>query len=242
MDFKVAGTRNGVTAIQLDVKRPLPQNVLFDALRLANLGRAGILDTMSHHTQSTFGKTGRRDEPKPKAPRVEVVHFDPNRKRDLVGPGGVVLRQLEERYGVDIDLTQEGKCLLFGPDRNMVEKARATVMDLVSNVVEGEVYTGTVIDIKDFGAIVELLRNKEGLLHVSELTLDQEEMKTHPEGIAGFVRKELRIGDKIELLCIGVDVVKGTVRLSRKALLRRNGENLRDSNSERDASRAVIQQ
>jgi polyribonucleotide nucleotidyltransferase len=153
------------------------------------------------------------------APRVAIVRFDPLRKRDLIGPGGAILRQLEDRFGVSLDLTQEGQCLLYGANREMVAKARSAVMDLVADVEEGEVYEGTVIEIKDFGAIIELLRNKEGLLHVSELGNDSD---SHPKGNLGIVGKHLRVGQTIEVLCIGVDPVQGSIRLSRKELLRRN--------------------
>jgi polyribonucleotide nucleotidyltransferase len=219
MDFKIAGTRKGVTAVQLDVKQPLPVEVLIKGLYLAKSGRIGILNMMRDQSMKAFGGLYCRPEPKQSAPRVEVVRFDPLRKRDLVGPGGVVLRQLEDRYGVSLDLTQEGQCLLFGPNREMVEKAKWTVMDLVADVVEGEVYTGTVIEVKDFGAIIELLRNKEGLLHISELSTDNDEVRRHPQGNAGFVADHLKVGQKIEVLCIGVDPIQGSVKLSRRALL-----------------------
>ena len=98
----------------------------------------------------------------------------------------------------------------------MVANAKAAVMDLVADVVEGEVYQGTIVEIKDFGAIVELLRNKEGLLHVSELVDDL----SHPEGNFGLVHQHLKAGQKIDVLCTGVDPVQGTIRLSRKALTR----------------------
>lgn len=219
MDFKIAGTRKGVTAIQLDVKEPLPISVLVEALHLAKAGRIAIIDAMDKQCSLSFGNELGRSEPKPLAPRVEVVRFDPQRKKDLVGPGGVVLRQLEDRYGVALDLTQEGQCLLFGANRDMVEDAKQTVMDLVAEVVEGETYVGTVIEIKDFGAIIELLRNKEGILHVSEISPDPDAARLHPEGNMGFVRQQLKLGQKLELLCIGVDPVQGSVKLSRKALL-----------------------
>jgi len=219
MDFKIGGTRNGVTALQLDVKRPLPQSLLLEALDLARAGRRAILDEME--SQSTnLGGLLPRPEPKESAPRVELVRFDPRRKRDLVGPGGVVLRQLEDLYGVSIDLTQEGQCLLFGADRKLVSLAKSTVMDLVSDVVEGETYEGTVIEIKDFGAIVELLRNKEGLLHVSEIPSadDRENSSSHPCGNLGRVNKYLHLGQKIKVICTGVDPVQGSIKLSRKGL------------------------
>lgn len=123
------------------------------------------------------------------------------------------MRQLEDRFGVSLDLTQEGQCLLYGANPDMVTKARSSVMDLVADVEEGEVYDGTVIEIKDFGAIIELLRNKEGLLHVSELTNDSE---SHPKGNLGKVSQHLRVGQQIQVLCIGVDPVQGSIRLSRK--------------------------
>jgi polyribonucleotide nucleotidyltransferase len=221
MDFKIAGTRSGVTAIQLDVKVPVELPILADALRLAASGRNKIIDAMETEARHVFHGSWRRVGPKESAPRVEVVRFDPQRKRDLLGPGGIILRQLEERYDVSIDLTQEGQCLLVGKDRDLVNKAKLTVMDLVAEVVEGEQYTGTVIEIKDYGATIELLRNKEGLLHISELSLDEKGLASHPEGSYGFISRELRVGQTIDVLCIGVDPLQGTAKLSRKALLRR---------------------
>jgi polyribonucleotide nucleotidyltransferase len=216
MDFKIAGTANGVTALQLDVKRPLSQKLLLEALELARAGRRAMLDEMESQSKSLGGLLP-RPEPKASAPRVEVVRFNPQRKRDLVGPGGVVLRQLEDRYGVSIDLTQEGQCLLFGANREMVSRAKSTVMDLVADVIEGEIYEGTIIEIKDFGAIVELLRNKEGLLHVSEL-VDNQASRDHPDGNLGMVNQHLKLGQRIKVICTGVDPVQGTIKLSRKGL------------------------
>jgi polyribonucleotide nucleotidyltransferase len=215
MDFKVAGTIAGVTAIQLDVKKPLPFSVLPEALELAKAGRQEILKEMDNLCRKTVLKGLRkRINLKDSAPRVEVVRFDPERKRDLIGPGGAVLRQLEDRYDVSLDLTQEGQCLLFGSDKDMVAKARSAVADLVADVEVGEVYQGTIIEVKDYGAIVELLRNKSGLLHVSELTDDV----SHPEGNLGVVKKHLKVGDTIKVLCTAVDPVQGSIRLSVKAL------------------------
>lgn len=93
-------------------------------------------------------------------------------------------------------------------------------MDLVAEVEVGEVYEGTVVELKDFGAIVELLRNKEGILHVSELT-DESEVKDHPEGIAGFVNDFLKVGQTLEVLCTGVDPIQGSIKLSRRAVLQK---------------------
>lgn len=106
---------------------------------------------------------------------------------------------------------------MHGRDAEMVGKAKAAVMDLVADVEEGGIYEGVVMAVKDFGAVVELLRNKEGLLHVSELT-DDKNILNNPEGNLGVVKEMVKVGDKIRVLCIGVDPVEGSIRLSRKRL------------------------
>ena len=220
MDFKVAGTDSGLTAMQLDVKRPVPLEIVIQAMDIAKEGRTAILSSMSAGANESSAGIIHQLEPrrrlKSSAPRVEIVRFNPARKRDLVGPGGAVLKQLESRYGVSLDLSQEGQCLLYGNDAPAVAKAKSAVQDLVADVVEGEIYQGTIIEIKDFGAVIELLRNKEGLLHVSELG---SQVDQHPEGNFGLVRKELTVGDQISVRCIGVDPVQGHIKLSRKSLL-----------------------
>jgi polyribonucleotide nucleotidyltransferase len=215
MDFKIAGTYTGVTALQLDVKKPIPLTVLPDALELARAGRQAILKEMDEQCKRT-ALQGLKHRPslKDTAPRVEVIRFDPQRKRDLIGPGGAVLRQIEDRFNTSLDLTQDGQCLLFGTDKDMVAKAKSVVVDLVADVLGGEIYEGTVVEIRDYGAIVELLRNKEGLLHVSELAEDISD----PEGNLGAMKKHVNVGDKIKVLCTGVDPVQGSIRLSVKAL------------------------
>jgi polyribonucleotide nucleotidyltransferase len=227
MDFKIAGTREGVTALQLDVKKPLPLFILGPALELAREGRIVILDRMSSlcnlSSKNVLCDLRPRPTMKYSAPRVEIVRFDPLRKRDLIGPGGAVLRQLEDRFGVSLDLTQEGHCLLYGANKDMVAEAKSAVMDLVSDVVVGGVYEGTVIDLMDFGAVVELLRNKEGLLHVSEMGADlvasgKGADRSH-HGSFNIVKQQLQIGQKIEVLCTDVDPVQGVIKLSRKALV-----------------------
>ncbi|GKY97292.1 hypothetical protein MPSEU_000687600 [Mayamaea pseudoterrestris] len=216
MDLKVAGTPLGVTALQLDVKQPLSVQVIVDALYLAQRGRQSILQEMQAQSMN-LGGLKPRAELKESAPRVEVIHFDPQRKRDAVGPGGIVLRQIEDRYGVSLDLTQEGRCLIFGSSRDMVQKAKIIIMDLVSDVAIGDVYMGTVIEVKDFGAIIELLRNKEGLLHVSEI-IGEGDPGSHPQGLSGYVRQRLNIGQQVEVQVISIDPVQGSIKLSMKHL------------------------
>ena len=119
---------------------------------------------------------------------------------------------MEERFNVSLDLTQDGQCLLFGDDHAMVKKAKVAVMDLVSDVETGGTYEGTVIELRDFGAIIELLRNKEGLCHVSELA-STENIKAHPKGAIGLINSMLSVGQKIDVICTAVDPVQGTIRL-----------------------------
>lgn len=184
--------------MQLDVKRPLDMATVTNALDLAKEGRHAILDAMENECKNTLPGLQPRTSMKSTAPRVEIVRFDPNRKRDLIGPGGAVLRQLEDRFNISLDLSQEGQCLIFGP-LSSVSRAKSVIMDLVSDVEEGGVYEGTVIEIKDYGAVIELLRNKEGLLHVSEIT-DAADGR-HPGGSLGLVKEHLKVGDKIEVMC-----------------------------------------
>ena len=216
MDFKIAGTHDMVTAVHLDVHEPLPHGIVFDALRLAKDSRRVLLEKMETDASKSSGRSIKnlrpRAELKPSAPRVEVVRFDPMRKKDLLGPGGAVIRQMEDRFNVSLDLTQEGQCLLFGEDREMVRKARVAVMDLVSDVEVGEVYEGTVIEIRDFGVIVELLRNKEGLCHVSEMA-GRDKIRSHPKGPMGLINSLVKVGQKIDVECTAVDPVMGTIRV-----------------------------
>jgi polyribonucleotide nucleotidyltransferase len=216
MDFKVAGTKDYVTAFQLDVKKPLSVSIIFDALDLARKGRVEILNAMDVQSEKTskgaIVELLPRPDLKPTAPRVEIVRFDPARKKDLLGPGGVVIRQMEDRFNVSLDLTQEGQCLLYGDDRNMVRKAKVAVMDLVSDVEVGLTYEGTVIELRDFGAVIELLRNKEGLCHVSELA-GKDDIRSHPSGSLGLVNELLQLGQKIDVVCTAVDAIQGTIRV-----------------------------
>ena len=152
MDFKVAGTRDEVTAVQLDVKysEGIPIDVLCEAVVKARDGRHRILDEMaSVQTRASI---------KDSAPPVEAVQYDPASKKDLVGPGGAVMKQLEEAYGVDLDLSQEGQCLIYGAK---AKDARDAVNELVGDVDIGGVYGGVVLEQRDFGVVVEIMRNKE---------------------------------------------------------------------------------
>ncbi|KAL3945019.1 MAG: hypothetical protein SGBAC_000876 [Bacillariaceae sp.] len=225
MDFKIAGTDCAVTAFQLDVKNPLPLDVVSEALLLAKDGRIEMLNEMEAQSRETSGGDVSsllpRSDLKDAAPRVNIVKYDPTRKKSLVGPGGAVIRQMEDRFNVSLDLTQEGRCLLFGDDREMVRQAKAAVMDLVADVEVGGIYEGTVIELRDFGAIIEVLRNKEGLCHISEL-VEQEEIKRNKRGTLGLVNSVLQVGQRIDVECAAVDPVQGTIRLKPRKKLSPN--------------------
>ena len=216
MDFKIAGTESEVTAFQLDVDAPLPISTISKALDLAKEARIEILNEMEKQAQTSSSgvitELLPRSDLKKSAPRVNIVRYDPARKKSLVGPGGAVIRQMEDRFNVSLDLTQEGQCLLFGADHEMVRQAKVAVMDLVADVEVGGVYEGTVIELRDFGAIIELLRNKEGLCHISELA-EKDEMKGNTKGTLGLVHSLLEVGQRIEVECTAVDQVQGTIRL-----------------------------
>ena len=146
--------------------------------------------------------------------------------------------QLEEAYGVDLDLSQDGQCLIYGAQ---AKAARDAVNELVGDVEIGEVYGGVVLEQRDFGVVIEIMRNKEALLHVSELTDDPEVLK-HPEGNAGVVRSLTALGQKIDLECLDVDRVRGWVKMSRKSVVRKGlqeGEKYKDEEMERSRTRAL---
>ncbi|CAN0041379.1 unnamed protein product [Discosporangium mesarthrocarpum] len=166
MDFKVAGTPSGVTAMQLDVKLEggIPLSVLETALVKAEHGRKKVLMAMSKAIKCPA------PELKPRAPRCEIVQFEPDRKKDIVGFQGQMLRKIEDTYGVHVDLSEEGQAVLFGENSENVTAAKREVQDLVQDLREGEVLTGKVVEVQHYGCEVELLRNQTGLLHVSHMT------------------------------------------------------------------------
>ncbi|GMH53851.1 hypothetical protein TL16_g01546 [Triparma laevis f. inornata] len=207
MDFKVAGTTEGITSMQLDVKLAggVPVDVLVEALEKARVGRLHILGQIVQE---------RREKIKDTAPMVEVVRYDATRMKDLVGPGGAVINQIEAAYGVVMDLSQEGVALIYG---GKAKQARNAVNELVADVEEGGIYEGVILELKDFGCVVEVLRNKEALLHVSEISNAD---VSHPSGNAGVVSELVAVGMKIDLVCIGVDKVRGHIKMSRAKLVK----------------------
>ncbi|CEN76070.1 polynucleotide phosphorylase/polyadenylase [[Clostridium] sordellii] len=203
MDFKVAGTENGITAIQMDIKiAGIDEEVLRTALKQAKVGRIHILNEM----RKTIS------EPKPElskyAPKIVTMNINPDKIRDVIGPGGKIITKIIDETGVKIDIEQTGEVFISGIDAEMIAKAQELINNIVAEAEVGETYTGKVTRIMNFGAFVEILPGKEGLLHISHIAHER----------VNKVEDVLNIGDEVTVKVTEIDE-KGRVNLSRKALL-----------------------
>ena len=205
MDFKVCGTRDGVTGFQLDLKiQGLPFDIAKEAIKQVTEARFKILDKMDEALPS------HRKELREHAPRIETVQIDPEKIGALIGPGGKNIRRITEVTGANIDIDEDnsGKIRIYATDTEAMNRALQEI-DLVTGEIEvGKIYRGIVRGVKEFGAFVECLPGKEGLCHISELA-DFRVNKT--EDIC-------KLGDEIIVKCIGIDD-KGRVKLSRRAAM-----------------------
>ena len=220
MDFKIAGTREGITAVQLDTKLSgLSTDIVREALDQAKRARTTLLDSMG----STMAAP--RPELAPHAPRVFTLQIDPEKIGDVIGPGGKMIRKLEADFLCKIDIEQDGRVFIAAPDQLSGERALSAVQDLTREVKVGEIYTGKVVRIAPFGAFIELLPGRDGLLHISQIA---------PERIER-VEDVLNMGDEVEVRVIEIDP-QGKVRLSRKDLLP-GGEGTSGGSRRREPSR-----
>jgi polyribonucleotide nucleotidyltransferase len=209
MDFKVAGTRDGVTALQMDIKiRSVDWGVMERALEQARQGRLWILDRMEEETQRELPGLRPRVDLSPYAPRVTVVQIKPERIRDVIGPGGRVIRAIQETTGAKIDVDDSGEVTIFAPDRAAIERAKAWVEELTQEAELGRTYLGKVKRVVEFGAFVEIFPGTEGLIHVSHLA----------EGRVEKVSDVVSEGDEVLAKCIDIDPA-GRIRLSRREAL-----------------------
>ncbi len=210
MDFKVAGTRNGVTAVQMDIKvRSIDWSVMERALAQARVGRLHILDCMESETRDVLGgKFEARTEVANHAPRMSALWIKPDRIRDIIGPGGRVIRAIQEATGAKIDIEDNGEVKVFAPDRDQLDRARAMIEELTQEAEIGRVYLGKVKRIADFGAFVEIFPGTDGLIHISHLA----------EARIEKVTDVLNEGDEVLAKCIDIDPT-GRIRLSRKEAL-----------------------
>jgi polyribonucleotide nucleotidyltransferase len=210
MDFKVAGTKDGITALQMDIKVPNVTTALMkEALEQARRGRLHILDKMSQVLTET------RADMSPYAPRIYTVKIPQDKIRDVIGPGGKVIRGIIEQTGVKIDVEDDGTVHVASNDPDAAKKALQIIGDLTATAEIGKTYLGKVVRIVDFGAFVEIFPGTDGLLHISEIA----------ENRVKEVRDELKEGDQILVKVIGLEGNK--IKLSRKAVLREQREKLK---------------
>ncbi len=203
MDFKVAGTPNGITAIQMDIKiAGIDKEILKTALGQAKEGRLHILNEMKK-TLDTH-----REEMSEYAPRIIKLKIHPDKVRDVIGPGGKTITSIIEETGVKIDIEKDGEVFIMSPDKELGQKAKDMILTIVKEVEEGEIYEGKVTRIMNFGAFVEILPKKEGLVHISNIAHERVEK----------VEDVLKIGDIVKVKVTEIDK-QGRINLSRKALI-----------------------
>ncbi len=203
MDFKVTGTKEGITALQMDIKiDSLSFEVMEKALAQAKEGRLHILNEMN----KTLSKY--REQLSPYAPRIELMHIKPDKIGEVIGTGGKVINKIIEETGVKVDIESSGQIYLASPDKEKIKQAKKMIEDICEEVEEGKIYDGKVIKVAPFGAFVELMPNVSGLLHISEIANRR----------INEVSDILNEGDtvKVKVLQIGDN---GRIRLSRKVLL-----------------------
>lgn len=204
MDFKVAGTTNGITALQMDIKiTNIDRSILETALEKAYKGRMEILENM----RACIDRP--RETLSPYAPKIVTIRIDPEKIRDVIGPSGRVINKIIEQTGVKIDIEQDGRIYIASPDIEQNNAAKKMIEDLVREVVVGEIYLGTVKRIEKYGAFIELFPGKEGLCHISQLDRNR----------VGKVSDVVKVGDSIMVKVTGIDE-QGRVNLSRKAVLK----------------------
>lgn len=203
MDFKVAGTTEGVTAIQMDIKvAGIDRDILYSALQQAKRGRAFILGKMLECIDKPAAELS------PYAPRVETIKIKVDKIRDVIGTGGKVVKKIIDETGVQIDIHEDGNIFISSVDAEGMKKARQMIEDIVREVEVGEVYTGKVTRLMKFGAFIEVLPGKEGLCHISQLADHRVEK----------VEDVVQVGDQLQVKVVEIDD-KGRVNLSHKACL-----------------------
>ncbi|MCF6464688.1 polyribonucleotide nucleotidyltransferase [Clostridium sp. Cult2] len=203
MDFKVAGTEKGVTAIQMDIKiSGIDRTILTEALKRARDGRLFILGKMNEAISKP------RKELSPYAPRIITMQVDPDKIRDIIGPGGKMINKIIDETGVKIDIDDDGKVSIASDNMENGKKAMKIIEEIVKDVEIGDIYMGKVVKIVPFGAFVEIINGKEGLLHISNIANER----------INKVEDVLSNGDQVLVKVIDIDN-QGRINLSRKAAL-----------------------
>src|SRR5271163_1568469 len=206
MDFKVAGTRKGITALQMDIKiMGITPQIMREALEQARHGRLFLLDTMDGVI------SGAREEKSQFAPRIHTIQIPTDKIRDLIGPGGKVIRGIIDATGVKIDVDDSGRVNVASSDADGLARAIQMISDLTAVPEVGKTYLGKVVRLAEFGAFVEIFPGTDGLLHISEIAEHR-------------VKDELREGDQVLVKVLGIE--GNRIKLSRKALLKEQREKL----------------
>lgn len=205
MDFKVAGSRQGITALQMDIKiKGITEQILRESLAQARIARMQLLD----HLASTIAAP--RPDLSPYAPKIEMMKIDPDQIKVVIGKGGETINKIIDETGVKIDIDDDGNLSIASSDQAMIDRAKEIIEILTHEIVAGEVYEGVVKRIEKFGAFVEILPKKEGMIHISELEHHR----------VAKVEDVLAIGDRVKVKVMEIDP-RGRINLSRKALLER---------------------
>ncbi|MCR4406267.1 MAG: polyribonucleotide nucleotidyltransferase [Anaerolineae bacterium] len=203
MDFKVAGTRQGITALQMDIKiKGISYEIMAEALAQAREARNFILDRMLEAMPAV------RPELSPYAPRITIIHIDPEKIGTVIGPGGKTIRGIQETTGAKIDIEEDGSVYIASTDGPSAKRAQEMIEALVEEAQIGKIYTGKVVRTTDFGAFVEILPGQDGMVHISQLA----------DYRVPSVEDVVHVGDEIMVMVTDIDS-EGKIRLSRQAVL-----------------------
>ncbi|WP_414049493.1 polyribonucleotide nucleotidyltransferase [Macrococcus animalis] len=203
MDFKVAGTADGITAIQMDIKIDgLSEDILREALEQARIGRLHIME----HMMATISEP--RSSLSPYAPKIKIIHINPDKIRDVIGPGGKKINEIIDATGVKLDIEQDGTVFIGSSDEAMIAEAQKLIENIVREAKVGEIYMSTVKRIEKFGAFVEIFPGKDALVHISQLSKER----------VNKVEDVIKMGDQFLVKVTEIDR-QGRVNASRKVLL-----------------------
>lgn len=208
MDFKVAGTAKGITALQMDIKiEGITRDILVEALESAKNARLEILNNM----MNTIGQP--REQLSEYAPKVQMIQIKPDQIKIVIGKGGDQINQIIDETGVKIDIEEDGKVSVYGEDQAMIDRAIEIIEELTEEVEVGKIYKGKVVRIENFGAFVEVIKGTDGLVHISELA----------DGYVKNVTDVVKMGEEIDVLVTEIDNM-GRVNLSRKQAIEKKNE------------------
>ena len=210
MDFKVAGTERGITALQMDIKiTSITEEIMRVALDQARDGRHHILGEMAK------ALTGARDEVSENAPRITTITIPKDKIREVIGSGGKVIREITETTGAKVDINDDGTIKVAAVDANAAKAAIDWIRGIVAEPEVGVIYTGKVVKVVDFGAFVNFLGSKDGLVHISELAQQR----------VGKIADVVKMGDQVKVKVLGFDD-RGKVKLSMRQVDQQTGEDL----------------